>query len=382
MDLDEKIIKLFSLTKDKYCGIKEEKIVIIENKLNIRFPEVLRNFYLLFGRNKKLNINDDFYKIEDIYIEDGQFLVIGKQYYVNVLFGIKLKDIKRTNPSIYEKKFKRDKTTHKHFYEWCDWKESVDDYLFEKIIHSGLYGGFKYCFDYYGDQPKEIISDHSSIFNNDLFIKELNEIPDISFRYQFGNFIYYTIDYNFILHIYWSKNKIDYINFGTENKEEYQKMVSFFRNKGINIEKKKKNYSSDYEIYKESMSGPIVRISQGKYSRNCSERGANSIFLYDNAINKFYDLLIKINDKFDIYCISIEYNEEQVNNLINELSERLHKMKNERNFHFMDWKGNYDYYNHNNVEFRRYKKQIIILFADLIKWLKKCNGKTITIFGI
>ena len=57
-------------------------------------------------------------------------------------------------------------------------------------------------------------------------------------------------------------------------------------------------------------------------------------------------------------------------------------MKNEREFLFIDQKDNYDYYSENNIEFRRYKEQIITLFTDLIDWLKKNDCKTISILGI
>ena len=356
MDFNEKIIKLFSLTKNKYHGIKEEKIVLIERKLNIRFPEVLRNYYLLFGRNKKLNINDVLFRIEDVYIEDNQFLVFGKNSYNN-FYGVSINDIKHKNPIIYLKKYKRDKTSRQLIYEWQEMESSIGNFLLKKIINSGIDGGFKYCFD------NENI--HSKIFglgkqiskNDDLFRKKFTIIKSISEKNEHYDIIYYTIDYDFIFRIFWLEDKMYYLDFGTEQKDVYNKIVSEFHSNGIILEKKKRNYSKDYEIQNKYIDGPTVEIYPSKYvwttCENYIKKRENSIFLNENAISKFHDLLIKINKEFDIYGISTVYNEKQVKILIKELSERLYKMKNEREFHFIDRKGNYDYYSHNNIEFRR-----------------------------
>ena len=377
------MIKLFALTADKYHGIKEEKIISIEKKLNIRFPEVLRNYYLLFGRNKKFNINDKLFRIEDVYIEDNQFLVIGNSAGLN---GINLNDISNKNINIYNKIWRHDKITFKSFQKWYDGHESIEVFLFRQFIYSGLDGGFRYYFTGEDDQSDELNTNQLVCKNDKIFKNKLTEIADISFENQFGATSYYTYNYEFILYTCWYNDKIDYFDFGTEDKKIYEKTIAYFEKNGINIEKKNKYYSSDFIIYKNNMPGAILEIfpntCERKYDKNHIANREKSIFLNLNAIDKFYDLLRKINDKFDVYGTSTVFNNNQVNNLINELSDRLYKMQNERNFHYIDRKGNYDYYSQNNVEFRRYKRQIIKLLTDLIEWLKKYKEKTITIYGI
>ena len=336
LNFSEKINKLFSLTETKYHGIEEGKIALIEKRLNIRLPGVLRNYYLLFGRNKKLNINDVLFRIEDIYIEENQFLVIGKQYPLDRLFGINLKDIRKKNPNIYHKCWEFYQETFKQVQEWVDWKEPLEVFLFEQIIDSGLDGGFRYCFDYENGHTKELSADQSAFIKSKLLEMCSVEIKNISM----DTIKYYTTDYSFILYLHLSHANIEYVSFGTEDKEIYKKIFTLFHKKGINIKRIKKTYSYDYEIYNKRILGPIVEIYPGKYDGYNPKKRKNSIFLHENAVRKFYDLLIKVNKKFDIYGISTVYNGKQVNILINELSGRLYKMKNDRNFHFIDWEGN------------------------------------------
>ena len=381
MSLNEKIKKLFSITETGHHGIKEEKIVSIEEKLGIRFPEVLRNYYLLFGKLKRLNINDEIFRIDDVFIEDNKFLIIGNDYY-NELYGINLIDIKKRNPAIYIKLHGRDKVTKKNILKWYEDEKSIEIFLLKKIIDSGLDGGFMYGFYNGKHRINELNAKQLTFLNNELLRKGFVEIKNISTEDD----KYYTIDYSNILYISKYRENTYYIDYGTDDKEEYKEIIAQFLKNGINMVKKKKNYSLDYEIYSEYIQGPMIRIYPGKYKwslyKNNPKNWENTIYLNDNAAMKFTDLLRRVNKQFDIYGLSTEYNKNQINNLIIELSERLNKMKNERNFHFMDWKGNYDYYNHNNIEFRRYKKQIIKLFTDLIEWLKKQEGKTISILGI
>ena len=93
MNFKEKIIKLFSLDKNNCRGYTEKQIVAAEKKLKLKFPEVLRNFYLKFGKTRKLNITDHLLHIKDVYIEEDKYIIFGKTSYFSNYFGISIKDI-------------------------------------------------------------------------------------------------------------------------------------------------------------------------------------------------------------------------------------------------------------------------------------------------
>jgi len=73
MKFEEKILRLFSLDEDNCRGYTEKQIAAAEKKLKIKFPEVLRKYYLKFGKTRKLNINDHLFRLKDIYIEEGKW---------------------------------------------------------------------------------------------------------------------------------------------------------------------------------------------------------------------------------------------------------------------------------------------------------------------
>ena len=110
MNFEEIVIKAFSLDKTKNYGISRHRIDRVEKKLKLRLPMALEKFYLFFGRNKKLNINDEIFKIEDIFIDEHNFLVFGKKHEMLGLtgsfLGIKIEEITELNPIAYEKKYK------------------------------------------------------------------------------------------------------------------------------------------------------------------------------------------------------------------------------------------------------------------------------------
>jgi hypothetical protein len=102
----------------------------------------------------------------------------------------------------------------------------------------------------------------------------------------------------------------------------------------------------------------------------------------EDSATKFIDILYKANPEFDYYGTDMVYNKEQIAVLIKGLTERLYEMKNNKNFCFVEKNTNLDYYAQDNVDFRRYKKQIMEMFIDLIQWLNDIQEDTITILGV
>ena len=103
--------------------------------------------------------------------------------------------------------------------------------------------------------------------------------------------------------------------------------------------------------------------------------------MHEDSVDQFYDLLIKANNKFDIYGISTYYDKEQTTIFTSDLEKRLAEMKNNK-YYGRKFENPMDYYKKEFVNYRRYRKQIIKLLEDLLSWLKKPENKTISVLGI
>ena len=265
-NFEQKIKKLFALADNKHYGISEQKITSTESKLNIKIPDVLRNFYLLFGKNKKLNINDFIFKVKDIYIEDDQYLIFGKGYWSGK-YGISINDTKKRNPVVYHRIMKRD-INHKRYYEWVIINSSLENFLFEKIIQSGLFGGFKYRFSLESNKRNLPSNNQSQELTCDEAMFDMDEIKELSIQSILSSsYRYYTCNYCYIMEIHWENdnNLIEYINFSTENREIFNKFLNEFNKRGLIVKIEKNNYSDDYQIYDDYFHGPTVEFSPGEY---------------------------------------------------------------------------------------------------------------------
>jgi hypothetical protein len=369
MNLEQIISKLFNLQKSQYHGIKEAQITRVEKKLNIQFPETLRNFYLLFGNNKKININSELFRIEDIYIENGQYIVIGKPYMAGNYFAIDINHLGNNNPIIYPGSYVRDEGSLKGHYEWEidyeDYYENTEEFLLQIVIASGLDGGLKH-----------LIKIDGALFPNSFNTKiiEMNEIESISCPYMPK---YYTDDYTYVLET-WSFERYQHSDFGTEDTRLYKEVKAALDTIGMKV--KKDDRYLDYKIHKKPFHPPVLRFYSGDYDRGTKNQ--NFVLVPEDSAFKFLDILRRANAEFDYYGTDMVYNKEQIAILITGLTERLSEMKNNKNFCFVKKNTNLDYYSKDNVDFRRYKKQILKMFMDLIQWLDNVQEDKITILGV
>jgi hypothetical protein len=148
----------------------------------------------------------------------------------------------------------------------------------------------------------------------------------------------------------------------------------------IGMKSRKNNRYPYYKIHKKSIHQPRLEFLPGAYERG--KKRKNTIFVPEDSATKFIDILQKANPEFDYYGIETVYNKEQIADLSKGLTERLCEMKNNKNFCFVKKNVNLDYYAQDNVDFRRYKKQIIKMFMDLIQWLNDIKEDKMTILGV
>ena len=380
-------MKLFFLDDDNCRGYIEKQIVAAEKKLKIMFPEVLRKFYLKYGKTRKLNINDHLFRLKDVYIEEEKILIFGKTHYFTNYFGLNIKDINKKNPPVFEKVFKRDDGTGKRGYVWESKNFLLEDFLFKRIINDALsFDGFKYSLE--NDEDDEVSNGNIKLLklNDCEKLFRMRNIKELSS----GIVKTYTDRYESVLELFFNnKQKIFWINFGTERKDSYIKMYDKFIKLGIKIIKKNDKNKNEFQVLNKYIQGPIVEFFQGKYKFNPEhytgdnpKRPRDSIFLHEDSVDKFHDILLEINKKFDIYAILTYYNKEKVALFVNKLESRLQEMKTNRKFSFPSGDMHLNYYSYHNVQYRRYKKQIISMFESLILWLKANNKKGISVLGI
>jgi hypothetical protein len=105
----------------------------------------------------------------------------------------------------------------------------------------------------------------------------------------------------------------------------------------------------------------------------------NSIFLTEESILVFEDLLYKINKMYDHYSITY-YNEHELNLLKKEIVTRLNEIKENKIIAGKHYSK--IYYTELNVGINKSKDEIIKMLEDLIDWLKSNEKKELTILGI
>jgi len=112
-----------------------------------------------------------------------------------------------------------------------------------------------------------------------------------------------------------------------------------------------------------------------------------SVYIFIDAIDVIYDILVKVNKHFNQYN-NTYFHRTKLKFLFYELSIRINDIKNE---YKINKNNKYrklikylakDYYNYINVIIKENRNDIIIMLEDLLKWLKINRKKGITIIGI
>jgi hypothetical protein len=98
-----KIRRLFQLPEEESSGFSETEIAAVEQSLNIKLPAVLREYYLIIGKNEK--VNDSHNKLlgpDTIYFTEDRYLVFYEENQGVVQWGIKESDLSIGNPSVWK----------------------------------------------------------------------------------------------------------------------------------------------------------------------------------------------------------------------------------------------------------------------------------------
>ena len=223
MDYYQKIKKLYCLSKNS--GYSENEIVEVENNLEIKFPEILREYYHILGKNKA--VNESFNRLLNIngeigFTDDNNYLVFYEENQGVVYWAISKNEIGNNNPKVYGNYYPNNKSG-----DWFIDSETIEGFLLTMAYWNGVLGGLKYNAIYSKDSciKSNIIK---TIENGWEEIKGITNQQLRFFENDGTEIIALTTDL---------ENNVNGIHIGTNNKETFIKTL-----KKINI---KWDYRSD-----------------------------------------------------------------------------------------------------------------------------------------
>jgi hypothetical protein len=140
MDVIQKIKTLYDLSKSE--GYSDNEIIEAENNLHIKFPRILREYYLILGKNK--TVNESFNKLLNIngevgFTGDNHYLVFYEENQGAVYWAIDKKDMETDNPKVYGNYDPGNAPG-----EWFIDSETMDGFLLSMAYWNGALEGLKY----------------------------------------------------------------------------------------------------------------------------------------------------------------------------------------------------------------------------------------------
>ena len=132
------IRKLYNLAEDANHGYSEAEIAALEDRLNVRLPASLREYYLSLGKNKA--VNDSFNRLTslgEIGFSEDDHLVFYEEHQAVVLWGIEKQALSAADPAVYG-------TYDSARREWFMDAATTEHFLLSMAWWNGALGGLRY----------------------------------------------------------------------------------------------------------------------------------------------------------------------------------------------------------------------------------------------
>ena len=129
------IRKLYNLTEDANHGYPEAAIAALEERLQVKIPASLRQYYLSLGNNKM--VNDSFNRLTslgEIGFSEDEHLVFYEENQAVVLWGIAKAELQQDNPPVYG-------TYDSGRAEWFTDADTTEHFLLSMAWWNGALGG-------------------------------------------------------------------------------------------------------------------------------------------------------------------------------------------------------------------------------------------------
>ncbi|MDP9956578.1 hypothetical protein J2X97_002237 [Epilithonimonas hungarica] len=208
----EKIRKLYDLPQNENFGFADTEIIELEEKLNIKFPLELKNYYLTLGKVETLNYSHNrlLNPRNEIGFSNDRYLVFYEENQVVVYWGIKEEDLKLDNPKVWGNYGTEENP------DWHIEANSTDDFLLLMAVYNGTFGGLKYNANYFGQVQPETIK---------LIERNWTIVTEISWDKQ----KIYTDNFHEVLSLSFDEqNNCNGIFIGTSNQERFDKILDSF----------------------------------------------------------------------------------------------------------------------------------------------------------
>lgn len=171
MNYLQKIKKLYRLSEEQSHGFSEVEITALEQKLNLKLPEKLREYYLTLGRDENLNYTHNrlLKPSGEIDFSEDRFLVFYEENQAVAYWGIKEADLTMPDPPVWGNYGSIESP------DWVMESKTTEAFFLLMAVYNGTLGGLKYNANYFG-------------VVNDLLVnyieKNWTRIPEISWDKQ------------------------------------------------------------------------------------------------------------------------------------------------------------------------------------------------------
>ena len=212
MTYQQKIRHLYGLDQTENFGFSETEIWDLEKRLNFKFPKVLREYYLVLGKNK--NINNTFNRLlkpnSEIDFSTDRFLVFYEENQSIIYWAIKEQDLQLDSPCVYGNYDAVNLTQ-----EWFVDSSTTENFLLSMAFWNGVLGGLKFNAN---------TSDANYLTEITIKIVETNwmELKGITnqqlrfFTSDFTDIIVFTTDL---------KSTINGLYIGSNNRKKYKNII-------------------------------------------------------------------------------------------------------------------------------------------------------------
>lgn len=203
-----KIRRLFQLPEEESSGFSETEIAAVEQSLNIKLPAVLREYYLIIGKNEK--VNDSHNKLlgpDTIYFTEDRYLVFYEENQGVVQWGIKESDLSIGNPSVWGNYDTIQKSV------WHQETETLEDFFLSMAVYNGTLGGLLYNANSFSPVTPETVK---------LIPRDWSEVPEISWEKQ----KVYTDNYYSVISLSFNEmNECNAVFAGTSLEDRFEKIL-------------------------------------------------------------------------------------------------------------------------------------------------------------
>jgi hypothetical protein len=137
----QKIRHLYNIPEQQNAGFPENEITALEERLAIKLPPSLKNYYLALGKYEALNYsyNRLLKPGKEIGFSQDEYLIFYEENQVVVYWGIKKQDLTLDNPPVYG-----NYSGDEHNPDWQLEAATTEAFFLLMAVYNGVMGGLEY----------------------------------------------------------------------------------------------------------------------------------------------------------------------------------------------------------------------------------------------